>query len=257
MPRQFYPCMFWLFLTLPLFGRANDIAPRPVMRVGTILQIQLDHPVVKLMHNAYAELGIEMQLELMPTERALRELNRGVLLDATLAATVAMEKNNPKLLRVPVVIYALEWSVFTADPALQINDWSQLNAYRVLMIQGMVAVEQRLLQNPDQQFEAALSLEQALRRLDIGRNQLAVLPKFEAEAMLNKLQLTKVRAMTPSLSKVPAYHYVHPKHRSMVEPLARVLSRLTGQPIVRSKATSVSTENGWSDGDTRAITGGK
>ncbi len=99
------------------------------------------------------------------------------------------------------------------------------------MIKGMYAVQFRLEQMPGQQIEAVMSIEQALRQLELGRNQLAVLPKFEAEAMLNKLQLKKVRALTPSLAVVPAYHYLHPKHQSLVEPLAIVLSRLTGHPI--------------------------
>jgi hypothetical protein len=64
------------------------------------------------------------------------------------------------------------------------------------MITGMAAVKQRLEQTTGQQIEAVNSIEQALRRLELGRNQLAVLPKFEAEAMLNKLQLKSTGADT-------------------------------------------------------------
>lgn len=234
-------CRCWLKLLLvpgvaltSLQGAAAGTAA--LMRVGTILQIQPDHPTVQLMQRAYAELGITMQLELMPTDRAVLEMNRGELLDANLAASRAFEKNNPALLRVPVIIYQLEFCVFSNDPSLQFTDWAQLRPYRVVMIQGMVAVKLRLEQTPGQQIEAVMSIEQALRRLELGRNQLAVLPKFEAEAMLNKLQLKKVRALTPSLAVVPAYHYLHPKHQSLVEPLARVLSRLTGQPVESAAA---------------------
>ncbi len=110
------------------------------------------------------------------------------------------------------------------------------------MIQGMAAVQLRLEQTPGQQIEAVLSIEQALRRLELGRNQLAVLPKFEAEAMLNKLQLKKVRALTPSLAVVPVYHYLHPKYQSLVAPLARVLSRLTGQQVESAAAAASPSE---------------
>lgn len=228
--RQLHLYCFVIFLWLPAFcGAATAVSGQ--MRVGTILQIQPDHPTVQLVQRAYAELGFEMQLEMLPTERALRELRRGVLLDANLAATRIFEKNNPDLLRIPVMIYQLEFSVFSNDPGLSFSDWSQLQPYKVMMITGMVAVQHYLEKNSGQQIEAVLSIEQALRRLELGRNQLAVLPKFEAEAMLNKLQLKKVSVLAPSLAVVPAYHYVHPKHQSLVEPLTRVLSRLTGQPI--------------------------
>lgn len=236
-----------MVMLLPALCSAKTTASG-VMRVGTILHIQPDHPTVLLMHQAYAELGIKMQLELMPTERAVLEMNRGELLDANLAATRVFEKNNPDLLRVPVPIYQIELCVFSHNPQLNITEWSQLLPYRVVMLKGMYAVHFRLEQMPGQQIEAVMSIEQALRRLELGRNQLAVLPKFEAEAMLNKLQLKKVRALTPSLAVMPAYHYLHPKHQSLVEPLAIVLSRLTGQPIepaVTAVASSVlATGNG-------------
>jgi polar amino acid transport system substrate-binding protein len=130
-----------------------------------------------------------------------------------------------------VPIYQLEFAVFSNLPDLKITEWSQLQPYNVVMIKGMLAVQQQLEQRPGQQIEAVMSLEQALRQLELGRNHLAVLPKFEAEAMLNVLQLKKVRVLSPSLAVVPAFHFVHSKHKSLVAPLTKVLARLTGQPI--------------------------
>jgi len=90
-----------------------------------------------------------------------------------------------------------------------------------------------------QQIETVLSIALALCRLELRQNQLAVLPKFAAEAMLNKLQLKKVRTLTPPLPVVPACHYLHPKHQSLVKPLARVLCRLTGKPVGSAAAAVV------------------
>lgn len=212
-------------------------AETTVMRVGTILQIQPDHPTVLLMQQAYAELGIHMQLELLPTERALVELNRGKLLDANLAATRVFESHNPKLVRVPVPVYQLEFAIFSTEPGLNLSQWSQLAPYPVVMIQGMVAVKQQLEQNSGQQVVAVMSMEQALQQLELGRNKLAVLPKFEAEAMLKKLQLKNVQVLAPSLMVTSAYHYVHQRHQALVAPLSKVLSRLTGQQIEPEPAT--------------------
>ena len=95
----------------------------------------------------------------------------------------------------------------------------------------MVAVKQQLELNSGQQVVAVMSMEQALRQLELGRNKLAVLPKFEAEAMVKKLQLKNVQVVAPSLMVTSAYHYVHQKHQALVAPLSKVLSRLTGQQI--------------------------
>jgi polar amino acid transport system substrate-binding protein len=221
----------WVLLAFTQCAAVAATIHAKEIRVGTILHIQPDHPTVHLVKKAYAELGFEMILERLPTERAILEMNRGELLDANLAATVLFESHNPALIRVPVPIYQLEFAVFSNRPALKITEWSQLLPYNVVVIKGMLAVEQALAQNQGQQIEAVMSLEQALRQLELGRNHLAVLPKFEAEAMLNVLQLKKVRVLSPSLAIVPAYHYVHSKHKSLVAPLTEVLARLTGQPI--------------------------
>ena len=85
----------WVLCMLTPF--ASDIASADVqeIRVGTILHIQSDHPTVQLMTKAYAELGLDMTLERLPTERAILEMNRGELLDANLAATRIFEVHNP------------------------------------------------------------------------------------------------------------------------------------------------------------------
>jgi polar amino acid transport system substrate-binding protein len=238
--------LWWLAL-IPLLGFCDEMATLPVIRVGTILQIQQDHPVVRLMRQAYAELEMNMELELMPAERVFRELKLGRLLDATLAATQSVETKNPDLVRVPVVIYNLELSVYSSDPKLKITEWSELQPYHVVVLKGVAAVQQQLAHNQDQQIEAVLSIQQALRLVELGRNELAVLPKTEAEAMLNKLQLKKVRVLTPSLSVIPAYHYVHNKNRAFVQPLAQILSKLTGHPIEQNElpeATSAASVDG-------------
>jgi polar amino acid transport system substrate-binding protein len=221
----------WVLCMLTPFASGIASADVQEIRVGTILHIQSDHPTVQLMTKAYAELGLDMTLERLPTERAILEMNRGELLDANLAATRIFGVHNPSLIRVPVPIYQLEFAVFSNLPDLKITEWSQLQPYNVVMIKGMLAVQQQLEQRPGQQIEAVMSLEQALRQLELGRNHLAVLPKFEAEAMLNVLQLKKVRVLSPSLAVVPAFHFVHSKHKSLVAPLTKVLARLTGQPI--------------------------
>lgn len=208
-------CSLWLHAT-------------PVIRVVTILQLKPDHPTVQLLQQAYQQLGLQMRLDLMPIDRATLELNRGVLVDATLVAAESFAKLNPQLLKVPVPIYQLELRVFSRDPALRVQSWQELRPYQVMFLQGMTSVELRLQQHQvPQQFEV-LSIGQALRRLALGRNQLAVLPKAEAEAMLSELKLAQVFMAAEPLEVMPAYHYLHPKHQHLVAPLTQVLSRLTG-----------------------------
>lgn len=205
------------------------------MRVSTIQNIQADHPALLLMQRAYLELGIQMELSHMAADRALLELKKGELIDATLGAILLFESLHPELVRVPVPIYQMELAVFTADAGMQTVDWQILRNQPVIYVQGMQSVLFTLKQHQVSRAEAVLSLEQALKRLELGRDRFAVLPKFEAEAMLKKLQLHKVRQLEPLLARMKLYHYVHEKRRDLVAPLSEVLARLTGQAIEETK----------------------
>jgi polar amino acid transport system substrate-binding protein len=207
----------------------------PQMRVVTILNIAPDHPVVLLMQQAYQQLGMQMVMSHMAADRAMLELKKGVLVDATLAAMSKFESLDPELVRVPVAVYQLDLALFTSDPQIQSADWQSLQRHQVIYVQGMQSVLLTLQQYQIRRTETVLSLEQALKRLDLGRGSYAVLPKFEAEAMLKKLNLTKVRQLAPMLARIKLYHYVHKKHRALVVPLSEVLARLTGQAIEETK----------------------
>lgn len=211
----------------------------PVIRVVTILQIKPDHPTVLMLQQAYQQLGLEMRLDLMPLDRATLELNRGVLVDATLVAAQSFAKLNPKLIKVPVPIYQLDLRVFSSDPTLRIQSWQDLRPYQVMFLQGMTSVELRLQQHQVQEQFEVLSLGQALQRLALGRNQLAVLPKAEAEAMLSELRLAKVFMAAEPLEVMPVYHFLHPKHQHLVAPLTQVLSRLTGVAVETEHNTDI------------------
>jgi len=216
-------CFGWFLLFGSLLVQAA-----PVIRVVSLLQLKADHPTVLLLQQAYRQLGLEMRLDLMPIDRATLELNRGVLVDAALVAASSFAKFNPGLLKVPVPIYQLDLRVFSRDPTLSIRRWQDLRPYQVMFLQGMTSVALRLQQHQMQDQFEVLSMGQALQRLALGRNQLAILPKAEAEAMLSELRLEKVFMAAEPLEVMPAYHYLHPKHQHLVVPLTQVLSRLTG-----------------------------
>lgn len=221
-------CLILVLLWLPGQVRATAAAP---LKVVTMINIQPNHPVVVLMDQAYQRLGLTMQLELMPAERGRIELARGLSLDATLAAAENFSQALPTIVRVPVVIYQLDLHAFTADPMLQVQDWTDLQQLQVSYLQGMESVRLRLQQHQINRLETVMSLEQVLRRLQLGRDKVAVLPRFEAESMIELLQLQGIRRLDPCLAEIPLYHYLHTKHQALVAPLSQVLVELTGNAL--------------------------
>lgn len=204
-------------------GQVKATAAAP-WKVATIMNIQPTHPVVQRVDQAYRQLGLSMQLELMAAERIKVELQKGELLDATLAAGLIFGEDKPHLIRIPVSVYQMQLCAFSTDADLQISQWQQLQPYSVLYIQGQITVKTRLEQHQLTQAEGVLSLEQALRRAAVQRGQAAVLPCTEAQQVLTALDLKAALQQSPPLETVELYHYIHQKHRMWLQPLTQALA---------------------------------
>lgn len=201
-------------------------AETDVMHIGTLMQVSPQHPVVIKVRQAYQNIGLQMQLETMPLERLRLEATRGVLIDGNLAAAATLQQVIPQLIRIPVQVYQLELTAFVREPHLKPKHWADLQSLRVSYMAGMLSVEARLQKHQIKMLTAALTLEQALQYVAKGRVDVAVLPKAEAEYVLQHLNLQEVQAVLPALEQLPLYHYIHQKHQALVGPLTEQLTQL-------------------------------
>lgn len=206
-----------------------------VMHIGTLMQISPQHQVVITVAQAYRNLGLTMQLETLPLERLRIEVMRGDLVDGNLAAAASLEQITPQLIRIPVPIYLLELTVFSASADIKPSQWSELRPLRVAYLAGMLSVEARLKEHQVTKLTPTLNLEQALQYVAKGRVDIALLPRAEALYVLARLNDGKVHAVLPSLDRLLMYHYIHQKHKALVGPLTSQLEQimapanLTGQ----------------------------
>jgi polar amino acid transport system substrate-binding protein len=196
------------------------------MHIGTLMQISSQHPVVLKVQQAYQNIGLQMQLETMPLERLQLEAARGVLLDGNLAAAANLQQVIPQLIRIPVQVYQLELTAFVRTSWLKPTHWADLQMMRVTYMAGMLSVEARLQQHQIKAATVALTLEQALQYVAKGRVDVAVLPKAEAEYVLQQMKVRQVQAVQPALELLPMYHYIHQKHQALVGPLTAQLEKL-------------------------------
>ena len=196
------------------------------MHIGTLMQISSQHPVVLKVQQAYQNIGLQMQLETMPLERLQLEAARGVLLDGNLAAAATLQQVIPQLIRIPVQVYQLELTAFVRTSWLKPTHWADLQMMRVTYMAGMLSVEARLQQHQIKAATVALTLEQALQYVAKGRVDVAVLPKAEAEYVLQQMKVRQVLAVQPALELLPMYHYIHQKHQALVGPLTAQLEKL-------------------------------
>lgn len=208
--------------------RAHDTqAP---MRIGTLLQIAPDHPVVSRVGGAYHRLGRQMVLETMPLARLKVEAARGVLIDGNLAAAASLAEQVPELLMIPVPVYQLRLAVYTLPAQRAVRQWSDLQGLRLTYLAGMLSVQARLQHHGLAVSQGAMTLSQALQYVEKGRVDAAVLPCDEAEYVLSQWPAHQVKRQQPLLEQITMYHYIHQKHQELVTALTEQLRQSDEAP---------------------------
>jgi hypothetical protein len=99
----------------------------------------------------------------------------------------------------------------------------------LIYVQGIKSVESRLDAYKIHNTEAVLSLELALKRLDIGRDTMSVLPKVSSQAIIENSHLQNVIVHEPAIFTEPMYHYLSDKHQNIVTPLCQAIAQILRQ----------------------------
>lgn len=218
--RVFAFCFYW-------FGLCAAVASEQEIAVGASNNLPADHPSIVLMDKAYQQLGYQMTLIVMPLERSAHESNKGQILDAELSRTAQAAEILPNMLRVEVPIGHIRITAFSRNPALKINQWRDLSAFRVDVLRGIYLARVNM---QEQEYTEVNSISQAIQRLLSGRTDVAVLLGDETQWQLKQLENHGIYAITPDLAKTEIFHYVHERHAALVPQLEAALRQLMLSP---------------------------
>lgn len=203
------------------------------IRIGTLHGIQKQHPTFEIIQEAYRRIGIKAELVTLPYERSEYEANRGLIIDAELARTEEASAALANLVRIEPSIFPVYTSVFTTRTDLNITNWESLRGLRIDTVRGMHTVADRLGDIP---FNEVGSIEQSIQRVLSGRTDVAVLPGFETEQLLDELNITSVYRLSPDLETFLLYHYLHQKHADLVQPLQASLWQVVNERQLQQAA---------------------
>lgn len=184
----------------------------------------------KVLTEAYTRIGMTMQLRRLPGERAIQIANDGEV-DGELIRRDEMSSSYPNLIMVPVPIVVVDFVVFAKDKRFQVNGWDSLTPYNVGYRRGVKTVETNLAAGTHS--EAVATLEQALRKLDAGRNDVVVDTRLGGLLILQQLGMDDIIVLEPSLIASPQFHYLHVKHQQLVEPLTEALKKMEEEGIMQ------------------------
>ncbi|WP_281560950.1 transporter substrate-binding domain-containing protein [Thalassomonas sp. RHCl1] len=173
----------------------------------------------------YQRLGIAVTFVELPGKRALVESSSGQL-DAEAQRIYRIGELYPDLLRVPTSYMTWGVSVFSKKHNFKLTGWLSLKGYTVAMVRGMKYAEIGLR---DAQVDNVVTLDdvgEMMKILAANRVDFAIASSFNGALQLKVLGIEDIGPLSPELSQLKLYHYLHKKHRQLLSKIDAVIKSM-------------------------------
>lgn len=178
---------------------------------------------IKIITEAYQQIGIEVDVRVVPSERALRIANMG-LVDGLATRIWAVGELYLNLVRVPVPVKKLKGVVFTKDLRFEVRNWESLRPYKIGILIGSKFAQ---IGTEGMKTQQVATYEMLFRILKKGRVDVVVAELSNALGFLHKMKLAdEIIPLDPSVMETNLYHYVHHKNADLVPAFTKALLEL-------------------------------
>ena len=184
----------------------------------------------------YRKMGIPIKMVDLPGKRALKESSEGRV-DGEVHRIFQVGKDYPTLIRVPTPINYIEPSVFSKNYNFTITDCSALKNYTVGIVRGVRHAE--LCTKGMDKVQVINYSVKMMELLDADRVDIAITAKINGLVLVKKMGVESIHPLSPPLSRMMVYHYVHEKNKQLVPKIEKVIVEmlLSGElELLREKA---------------------
>lgn len=206
-------------LWLALASGARAEAPSLTISTNNTPQ---DRKVLALLSNeAFRRAGLILKLDNNPSARSLDLANQGVV-DGEGLRVAGLEQQYPNLVQVPERYTGISFVAFSRNASIKLDQgWGSLKPYRIAFINGWKLFE---VNTADAQSVTKVDkVEQLFQMLEADRVDLVLYTRNDGMAVLKRLGISNVVALSPSLRDVDMYLYVNKKHAAHVPRIAQAL----------------------------------
>lgn len=177
-----------------------------------------------VLREAYAKLGIDIQVRKLPGKRALMMSKHG-LSDGELIRIKGTDERHPNLLYIPIPLIYFEGVAFSTNSiTLKSPGWKGVKPYRLGVLRGVQFSEKPTREMNRVQVD---QLPELFKMLLSSRIDLAIYDRLDGEIFLaHNPEFSAVKELAPPIVKMPLYHYLHESHEALVEPITRVLTEM-------------------------------
>jgi len=212
--------IFGMVLTLLWIGIASAQQPLTFTQIVDTPDQAIGAVIVKA---AYEKLGIPVKFAILPGKRALAESSEGRA-DGEVHRIFEVGNAYPTLLRVPTPINYIEPSAFSKKHGFKVTDCAALQGYQIGIVRG-VKHSQLCTQGMENVFVGD-DLTGVMRMLDAGRVDLLITARINGLLLAKELGLDAIKPLSPPLSRLWVYHYLHERHKDLVPTIDAVFKAM-------------------------------
>ncbi len=136
-----------------------------------------------IIKEAFRRIQMHVKIVHLPSERALVNAKEKID-DGNFSRISGMEKLYPNLIMVPEKISDFHFAVFTKDPSVQINGWSDLKPYDVGIITGWKILEEKITET--RSLAKVKDIEALSQMLIHDRGDLIVCDRLQGEWLIHQ-----------------------------------------------------------------------
>jgi len=174
----------------------------------------------RLYQELFRRLGIPVEIQALPAERALQNANDGID-DGDVCRVAGLTDLYTNLVRTSEPVMAYQHVVFSRTRRFRVTGPASLEPYDVGIVTGLKIVEQNTTRHRSRiMLDDA---EQLFRMLDQGRVEVAVLERTAGTYAVKKLGLAGIRILSPPLLAGDWYLYLHKRHAALIPLIDREL----------------------------------
>jgi len=212
--------IFGMVLTLLWVGIASAQQPLTFTQIVDTPDQAIGAVIVKA---AYEKLGIPVKFAILPGKRALAESSEGRV-DGEVHRIFEVGAEYPTLLRVPTPINYIEPSVFSKKHGFEVTDCAALQGYQIGIVRGVK--HSQLCTHGMENVFLGDDLTGVMRMLDAGRIDLLITARINGLLLAKELGLDAIKPLSPPLSRLWVYHYLHERHKDLVPTIDAVFKAM-------------------------------
>ena len=207
--------IFSFFMTHIVSASANE------RLVFGVVQENFDQLVsAEIIKVVYQKIGISVDFVKLPGKRSLKESDQGRI-DGEVSRVSEVGDEYSNLIKVSTPITFIEATVFSARHFFDITSCEALKHYQIAIVRGLKHAE--LCTKGIKGVNVVNHLVKAFELLEANRVDLVITSKINGLYLSQKMGLSSIKPLTPSLAKLPVYHFINRQHADLVPKINEVL----------------------------------